>query len=66
MECRNCPYIKEEYINRINRYKETVKREGIPNDIYGYMTLEDAESYLLESCFCDKVGGKLYYMGIVR
>ena len=63
MECRNCPYVKEEFDIRIRHYQEYVDKNGIPNDIYGYETLKDVMEYEEDYCWCDKTGGKVWWYG---
>ena len=63
MECRNCPYAKEEFDRRIRRYQEYVDKNGIPNDIYGDWTLKDAMEFEEPYCWCEKTGGKIWWYG---
>ena len=63
MECRNCPYGKEDFDRRIAWYNKIVEERGIPNDIYGYETYEDAAKDAEQFLWCDKVGGKVYCFG---
>lgn len=63
MECRNCPYGKEDFDRRMTWYNKIVEEQGIPNDIYGYETYEDAEKDAEQFLWCDKVGGKVYCFG---
>lgn len=63
MNCRNCPYGKEDFERRMYWYKETVNEQGIPNDIYHYLKPEDAADEFEQFVWCDKVGGKVYCFG---
>lgn len=63
MECRNCPYAKDEFDRRMNWYQEYSEKNGIPNDIYGYLTYDDAAEFEEEFCWCEKTGGKVYWYG---
>lgn len=63
MECRNCPYGKEDFDRRMAWYNKIVEERGIPNDIYGYETYEDAVKDAEQFLWCDKVGGKVYCFG---
>ena len=63
MECRNCPYGKEDFDKRMAWYIKIVEERGIPNDIYGYETYEDAIKDAEQSLWCDKVGGKICHFG---
>lgn len=52
MNCRKCPYIKEEYLDRLDNAASN------PEDIYdGY------EDEIELSCWCEKTGGKLCWYG---
>ena len=44
-------------------YNKIVEERGIPNDIYGYETYEDAVKDAEQFLWCDKVGGKVYCFG---
>lgn len=48
MECINCPYIKEEINNKMNYHGEFSK---------------EFVDELLTSCWCEKVGGKIWWYG---
>lgn len=63
LECRNCPYGKEDFERRMYWYEKTVREKGIPNDIYGHLEPEDAVSEFEEFLWCDKVCGKVYWAG---
>ena len=63
MECRDCPYGKEDFDRRMAWYIKIVEERGIPNDIYGYETYEDAIEDAEQFLWCDKVGGKVYCFG---
>lgn len=63
MECKNCPYGKEDFDRRMAWYNKIVEERGIPNDIYGYETYEDAVNDAEQFLWCDKVGGKVYCFG---
>jgi hypothetical protein len=63
LKCRNCPYGKEDFERRILLYNKVVEKQGIPNDIYGYKTYEDALNDAEQFLWCDKVGGKVYCFG---
>lgn len=52
MNCKNCPYIKEEYIYKVN------------NVISSYDNIYDGfEDEIELSCWCEKTGGKLFWYG---
>lgn len=63
MSCRDCPYVKEEFDRRVNWYLDEYEQNGSPNDIYGDCTLDDIKKFEIESCWCDKTGGKLNMYG---
>ena len=63
MECRNCPYGKEDFIKRMYWYNKIIAEYGIPNDIYRYLQPKDAPDEFERYLWCDKVGGKTYIMG---
>lgn len=63
MECKNCPYIKDEFDNKMNRYSNRVKEDGIPNSVYGYLNYEDASDEAEQCCWCEKTGGKIWWYG---
>lgn len=61
--CKDCPYGKPDFDIAMNYYDKTVEECGIPNDIYGHQTYEDAAAEAEEYVYCDKVGGKVIYYG---
>lgn len=61
MKCRDCPYGEEDFKRRMYWYEKTVKEQGIPNDIYHYLTPEDTPDEFEQFLWCDKVGGKVYW-----
>lgn len=63
MECRDCPYGKVDFDRRMAWYNKIVEERGIPNDIYGHETYEDAVKDAEQFLWCDKVGGKVYCFG---
>lgn len=63
MQCRNCPYVKDEFDSRMARYEERVEKEGIPNYVYGYLDPDSAAEEFEECLWCDKTGGKLWWYG---
>lgn len=63
MECRECPYGKEDFEIRMYHYEKIVQEQGIPNDVFGYWTYEDAVENTERFHWCDKVGGKVYCFG---
>ena len=63
MNCKDCPYIKDEFDRRIQWYEEYVIEHGIPNDIYGYATLEDMKEWIQNHSWCEKTGGKVWWYG---
>lgn len=63
LNCRNCPYGEEDFKRRMYWYEKTVKEQGIPNDIYHYLSPEDAPDEFEQFLWCDKVGGKVYWAG---
>lgn len=63
MECRNCPYGKEDFDRRMAWYSKIVEERGIPNDIYHYLEPQDAADEFEQFLWCDKVGGKVYCFG---
>lgn len=44
-------------------YEKTISERGIPNDIYHYLTPEDAPDEFEKFLWCDKVGGKVFCFG---
>lgn len=63
MQCRNCPYGKEDFESKMYQYQKTINEKGIPNDIYRYLKPEDAADEFEQFLWCDKVGGKVYRLG---
>lgn len=63
MECRNCPYGKEDFDRRMAWYNKIVEERGIPNDIYHYLEPQDAPDEFEQFLWCDKVGGKVCCFG---
>lgn len=63
MECKNCPYGKEDYERSMSFYEKTIEERGIPNDIYDYLKPQDASEEFEQFIWCDKVGGKVYCFG---
>lgn len=63
LECRNCPYGKEDFDRRMGWYNKIVEERGIPNDIYGYLEPQDAADEFEQFVWCNKVGGKTYCFG---
>lgn len=63
MNCRDCPYIKDEFDRRIQLYEKYVTEHGIPNDIYGYATLEYMKEWIQKHSWCEKTGGKVWWYG---
>ena len=58
MQCSECPYGEYDYARRVNIYDAIVAEHGIPNDVYGDMSRDEAIEQAEEYCWCDKVGGK--------
>ena len=58
-----CPYGKEDFKRRMEWYSKIVEEYGIPNDVYHYMTFDDATNEAQEFLWCDKVGGKVFWAG---
>ena len=44
-------------------YNKIIQERGVPNDIYGNMSFEDAADEFEKFLWCDKVGGKVYCFG---
>ena len=44
-------------------YEKTISERGIPNDIYHYLTPDDAPDEFEQFLWCDKVGGKVFCFG---
>lgn len=63
MDCKTCAYGKEDFERRISWYDYYAKKYGIPNEVYGNMTREDAENEALKFIWCEKMGGKIYTFG---
>lgn len=63
MQCRSCPYGKEEFEEKMNYYENVVQKEDIQNNVYGYLKLKDMENEICDYLWCDKVGGKICLMG---
>lgn len=63
MDCKNCIYGKDDFERRMACYDSYVTKYGIPNDVYGNMTREDAEKEALKFMWCEKTGGKVYIFG---
>lgn len=63
MTCQECVYGKEDFERRMYQYNQTIKEQGIPNNIYHYLQPEDAPAQFEQFLWCDKVGGKVYCFG---
>lgn len=63
MSCKDCPFGKEDFERRMDWYTKTIEEEGIPNEIYGHETYEDAAEDAEQFLWCDKVGGKVFCFG---
>ncbi|MCR2049748.1 hypothetical protein NSB25_21055 [Acetatifactor muris] len=63
MECRNCPYGKEDFMRRMLNYEKIVSERRIPNDICHYLKPENASDEFERFLWCDKVGGKVFWAG---
>ena len=63
MNCRDCPYGKEDFERRMYWYNKIVEERGIPNDIYHDLQPEDVTDEFERFLWCDKVGGKVYCFG---
>ena len=63
MECKNCPYGKDDFERRMACYNKIVEENGTPNDIYRNLTPEEAAEEFEKFLWCDKVGGKVYVFG---
>lgn len=61
MECKYCPYGKEDFKRRMYWYEKIVRERGIPNDIYHYLKPEDAPHEFEQFLNCEKVGGKVFW-----
>lgn len=53
MKCYKCPCIKDQFDERIQ------KLDGI--DISGNIVWDEVECDHVDYCYCEKIGGKLYY-----
>lgn len=53
MDCRECIYGKDDFERRMACYDNYVAKYGIPNEIYGNMTREDAEKEALQFMWCE-------------
>ena len=65
LNCRDCPYGKEDFERRMYWYNKIVEERGIPNDIYHDLQPEDVVDEFEQFLWCDKVCDKVYY-GIVH
>ena len=63
MNCRDCPYGREDFERRMCNYNKIIQERGIPNDVYHYLQPEDAADEFEQFLWCDKVGGKVYCFG---
>jgi len=63
LNCRECPYGKEDFERRMYWYQKTVNEQGISNDSYHCLKPEDAAAEFEQFVWCDKVGGKVYSFG---
>lgn len=61
MECRNCPYIKEQLDIKMGHYQNYINAHGIPNDIWWDMNYEEVLDSEVQYCYCGKMGNKLWY-----
>lgn len=64
MNCRDCPYIKDEFESRMCRYNISVENDdGGLIDFYHGASYEDVEADMEEHCWCEKTGGKVWWYG---
>ena len=63
MQCRDCPYGKEDFDIKMGLYNKIIEECDIPNDIYYDLRPEYAVDEFEQSLWCDKVGGKVCYFG---
>ena len=64
MNCRDCPYIKDEFESRMCRYNISVENDdGGLIDFYHGVSYEDVEADMEEHCWCEKTGGKVWWYG---
>ena len=61
LKCRDCPYGREDFERRMSWYQKIIAERGIPNDIYGDLTPEEAPDEFEKFLWCDKVGGKVFW-----
>lgn len=62
MDCRECIYGKDDFERRMACYDSYVTKYGIPNDVYGNMTREDAEKEALNFMWCEKQEVKYIFL----
>lgn len=60
MQCRSCPYGREDFERRMYWYNKIKEERGIPNDIYYDLQPEEAADEFEQFLWCDKVGRKVY------
>ena len=64
MNCRDCPYIKDEFYSRMCRYNISAENDdGGLIDFYHGVSYEDVEADMEEHCWCEKTGGKVWWYG---
>ena len=63
MECKNCPYGKEDFERNMVWYNKIILEDGISNALCGYLEPQDAADQFEKSLWCDKVGGKTCWVG---
>lgn len=63
MQCRDCPYGKDDFDNKMRRYYMTIQEYGIPNEFYDYLQPKDAADEFEHSVWCEKTGGKVWWYG---
>lgn len=63
MECRNCPYGRDDFERRVFGYSEMVEESDITDDIHEDLMPEDVADELDLFVWCEKVGGKVCQSG---
>lgn len=63
LQCRDCPYGKEDFERIMYCYNKIIEERGIPNEIYHDLQPEYVADEFEQFLWCDKVGGKVYQFG---
>ena len=65
MRCSECPYGEYDYTRRVNMYDAIVAEQGIPNDVYGDMSRDEAVDKRKSIAGATKLAARLFGQDIV-